>query len=300
MTQPTEHALLTRYLLLPSTLPSILPYSTFLTLVPSSLRTPANAPLLKRLYRDLQEQRDIDVQMVALNVRRECERGVVLGARVRREVGEEMGMTDSNGNAAEAQTNGDRKRKRSDEDDEEVSNEGSRSDDSADYDASEPSDPPPPHGTTKGLPETKSLRPNTDPDAPINAHLDTLFTGPRGLARPLDPPEATNKYHTPTSLLSAMSTAVSDLEGEIQRLETRNANLLEEMRGVVGDMSDLRYGKLPRRSGVDDEDGAEKEVTDALKQLREGIGRKLTETDKGKSKAGAKAKVPVRRFNADG
>jgi centromere-localized protein 2 len=41
-----------------------------------------------------------------------------------------------------------------------------------------------------------------------------------------------------------METAVEDVEDELHRLEEEAEALLEQMRGTVGGLSDLRYGRL--------------------------------------------------------
>jgi centromere-localized protein 2 len=41
-----------------------------------------------------------------------------------------------------------------------------------------------------------------------------------------------------------METAVEDVEDELRRLEEEAEALLEQMRGTVGGLSDLRYGRL--------------------------------------------------------
>lgn len=41
-----------------------------------------------------------------------------------------------------------------------------------------------------------------------------------------------------------MSSAADDIEEEIRRLDEEAETLLEEMRGTVGGLSDLRYGRL--------------------------------------------------------
>jgi centromere-localized protein 2 len=41
-----------------------------------------------------------------------------------------------------------------------------------------------------------------------------------------------------------MEGAVEDVEDEIRRLEEEAETLLEEMKGTVGGLSDLRYGRL--------------------------------------------------------
>lgn len=46
------------------------------------------------------------------------------------------------------------------------------------------------------------------------------------------------------SILPEMESAVEDVEGEIRRLEEEADALLEGMKGTVGSLSDLRYGRL--------------------------------------------------------
>ena len=41
-----------------------------------------------------------------------------------------------------------------------------------------------------------------------------------------------------------MEGAIEDIEGEVHRLEEEAEALLEQMRGTVGGLSDLRYGRL--------------------------------------------------------
>lgn len=46
------------------------------------------------------------------------------------------------------------------------------------------------------------------------------------------------------SILPEMSSAADDIEDEIRRLDEEADALLGEMRGTVGGLSDLRYGRL--------------------------------------------------------
>ncbi len=41
-----------------------------------------------------------------------------------------------------------------------------------------------------------------------------------------------------------MQSAVEDIEDEIRRMDEESEALLEEMRGIVGGLSDLRYGRF--------------------------------------------------------
>ena len=117
----TESSLLSRYLLTPSSLPTIFPYASFLALHKSS-SNPATASALKKLYQDLHYQRKIDIDTVRLNIDRECARGGILKAKLRRKLTTEFG--DRSG----------RKRKRNDDEDGDVSDVGVKIED-GEYDA---------------------------------------------------------------------------------------------------------------------------------------------------------------------
>jgi centromere-localized protein 2 len=52
------------------------------------------------------------------------------------------------------------------------------------------------------------------------------------------------KPHTLTSVLPEMEAAVEDVEDEVRKLEEEADLLLEQMRGAVGGLSDLRYGRF--------------------------------------------------------
>lgn len=97
--QPDEIQILTSYLLHPSPLPMILPYARFQSLVPKS--SLSHSTELKRLYRDLQFQRDITIDDVRRRIESECRRSVALQARLTRNLRRETGT----------------KRKREDDDD---------------------------------------------------------------------------------------------------------------------------------------------------------------------------------------
>ncbi|RMZ82482.1 hypothetical protein DV737_g2021, partial [Chaetothyriales sp. CBS 132003] len=90
----TEESLLTGYLLPPSSLPTIIPFSTFVNYhkpgasnsnsSASASINPATAQALKKFYRDLQFQRQIDVDTRALDATFFGPNGAVLPARSRR------------------------------------------------------------------------------------------------------------------------------------------------------------------------------------------------------------------------
>lgn len=76
---PTEATILTNYLLVPAQLPAIVSLKEFTDLFPRPLQS---SPQVRRLYRDLQNQRNALIDEVAANIEIEVKRGRVL----RREV----------------------------------------------------------------------------------------------------------------------------------------------------------------------------------------------------------------------
>lgn len=47
-----------------------------------------------------------------------------------------------------------------------------------------------------------------------------------------------------TSILPELESAVEDVQDEIARLDQEADTLLEELKGTVGGLSDLRYGRM--------------------------------------------------------
>ncbi|PSR75296.1 Cnl2/NKP2 family protein-domain-containing protein [Coniella lustricola] len=72
---PTEAAILTNYLLLPAQLPAIITLKEFTELFP---RAQQSSPHVRRLYRDLQIQRNALIDDVASDIEHEAKRGKVL------------------------------------------------------------------------------------------------------------------------------------------------------------------------------------------------------------------------------
>lgn len=79
---PSESDILNSYLLVPAPLTSIITLDQFRALFPRPLQT---SPLLPKLYRDLQSQRNIVVDTVAQNIATEARRGVSMRREVLRE-----------------------------------------------------------------------------------------------------------------------------------------------------------------------------------------------------------------------
>jgi centromere-localized protein 2 len=69
---PTEHTILTNFLLAPAALPSIVTFSAFKSFFP---RAEQSSPEIKRLYRTLQHNRSLLIDGVAENIEHEAKRG---------------------------------------------------------------------------------------------------------------------------------------------------------------------------------------------------------------------------------
>lgn len=88
---PTEATILTNYLLVPAQLPAIVSLKEFTDLFPRALQS---SPQVRRLYRDLQNQRNALIDEVAANIETEVKRGRVLRREVllaRREAEDQQG-----------------------------------------------------------------------------------------------------------------------------------------------------------------------------------------------------------------
>ncbi|KAJ5779304.1 hypothetical protein N7457_007024 [Penicillium paradoxum] len=70
-------------------------------------------------------------------------------------------------------------------------------------------------------------------------------------------------YHSVASLLAEMETASVNIEHEIAGIDREAAEILAQLNTIVGDMSDLRYGKLQGPAGT-----AEDMAGEAIKGLQ--------------------------------
>lgn len=61
---------------------------------------------------------------------------------------------------------------------------------------------------------------------------------------------ASGDYHSVASLLAEMEVASTNIEHEIADIDQEAASILEKLQSTVGDMSDLRYGKLQGPAGT--------------------------------------------------
>lgn len=78
---PTELSILANYLLVPAQLPAIISLKEFTELFPSAQQS---SPQIRKLYRDLQTQRNGIIDHVASNIEDEAKRGKVLRREIRR------------------------------------------------------------------------------------------------------------------------------------------------------------------------------------------------------------------------
>ncbi|KUI73567.1 Centromere-localized protein 2 [Cytospora mali] len=78
---PTETTILANYLLVPAQLPTIISLKEFTELFP---RSQQSSPQVRRLYRDLQNQRNALIDEVSSNIETEAKRGKVLRRQVLR------------------------------------------------------------------------------------------------------------------------------------------------------------------------------------------------------------------------
>ncbi|CAG7945554.1 unnamed protein product [Penicillium nalgiovense] len=68
---------------------------------------------------------------------------------------------------------------------------------------------------------------------------------------------APGDYHSVASLLTEMETASTNIEHEIAGIDQEAANILTQLNTTVGNMSDLRYGKLQGPAGTAEDVAAE-------------------------------------------
>ncbi|KAJ4503127.1 hypothetical protein HRR78_008166 [Exophiala dermatitidis] len=244
MSQPTESDILYSYLLQPSSLSTIIPYTKFQSLSPhkSPTITPSSGPnLIKRLYRDLEFQRSITIDHVRRRIDEECRRS-----------GQPYSLPTTTTTSTKQvhlqssqRPSGKRKRSISDTN----------------------------HAPPRRLPTATPSEdaddaqidsdPDTDTDTEIEKDKDFLVDihydapGP-GLGGQSFP--GSNSNHTTDTLMQAMETAKTQLEAELAELETKLDSCRRACEERVGALSDLRYGRF-RSSNVnnvdamDDDDG---------------------------------------------
>jgi centromere-localized protein 2 len=173
---PSEESILSNFLLSPASLPTIITLQKFTELFPKRLQS---HPQIKVLYRELQELRSQDMDLVSENISKEVKRGAKQRADLL-EASKSSGVDGMND------------------------------------------------------------------DSHREMDLDLQFFGQAS-----HDPSA--EFHAFPSLLSEMERACATLEREISAAEQDATATLAELRKIVGEMSDLRYGKL-NKPGITPED----------------------------------------------
>ncbi|GKZ37104.1 hypothetical protein AbraIFM66950_008496 [Aspergillus brasiliensis] len=172
---PTESSILGNFLLSPAPLPTIMSLQQFTELFPKRLRS---HPHIRALYRELQELRENDMDLVNGNIDKEVRQGEIQKAELRKSI---------------AKTGVD----------------GLSSSDQREMD------------------------------------MDVQLFGQ---------PSSTSDYHSPSSLLDALEQAISDIDRQVSETDEEAAAILAMLNSTVGEMSDLRYGKMQGPAGTSGED----------------------------------------------
>ncbi|KAI9369243.1 Ctf8-domain-containing protein [Aspergillus egyptiacus] len=196
---PSETAILSNFLLAAASLPTIMSLQRFTELFPKRLRS---HPHIRVLYRELQQLREQDMDIVNENIDREVRQGESQKAELRRSL---------------ARTGVD----------------GADSNDQREMD------------------------------------MDVQLFGQTSVS--------SNEYHSVSSLLSAMDTACASIEHEIATVDKEAATLLSELNSTVGDLSDLRYGKMHGPAGTTDEEMVSEAIR-GLNNLEDACYRKKITT----------------------
>lgn len=263
----TESQILTSYLLPPSPLPTIIPYSTFLTLIPTTYRNnPEHAPAIKRLYRDLQFQRDITLSQVQENIERECGGpAATLRASLARRIAIEEGEVEDGRRRKRRRV----QRRGSGTESEDEDQEGSDSDEERSVKEEELSSSDDEFSDPLRLQAQQAFYDDPSRGHPA-AHVLPL---PADMVAERVKLEGKSKFHTRESLLAAMENAAQSLDSEIVELEAQYERLKGDVKETVGGLSDLRYGRVTRRNDevVGDTGGEYKDVLDALAQFRSSL-----------------------------
>ncbi|OJK04131.1 hypothetical protein ASPACDRAFT_57463 [Aspergillus aculeatus ATCC 16872] len=182
---PSETAILSNFLLTPAPLPTIISLQQFTELFPKRLRS---HPHIRVLYRELQEIREQDMDLVNENIDKEA----VQGERQKAELRKSLMKTGIDGISSAEQREMD---------------------------------------------------------------MDFELFGQT---------TSTSNYHSVSSLLAAMQTACSNVEHEVTEVDKEASSLLSDLHGLVGDLSDLRYGKMQGPVGMT----GEEVVNEAIRGLQ--------------------------------
>lgn len=174
---PSEASILSNFLLSPASLPTVISLQQFTELFPKRLRS---HPHIRVLYRELQQMREQDMDLVNGNIDQELRHGENQKAELRKSI---------------LNTGVD----------------GMSADDQREMD------------------------------------MDVQLFGQTSTASPRD-------YHSVQSLLSAMEAACANIKHEISSVDKDATALLSGLNSTVGELSDLRYGKMQGPTGTTGED----------------------------------------------
>ncbi|EXJ64695.1 hypothetical protein A1O7_01033 [Cladophialophora yegresii CBS 114405] len=265
---PTESQILQSYLLHPSPLPTIVPYTSFLALLPK--HQPSRATELKRLYRDLEFQRAVTVDDIRRRIERECNKSVSLTAQLARQVRREENFKQQRQRQQQQQQKKDRNRRRK-------RKRGPETEHNPDHDHDDTYS----YTSDDDGAETPHLDVNTHTHIQTDTALHDGVPLSNTLLQATGPgPSKHGLYHDGSSLLLAMDKATQDLGVEIADLEAEIADLRRICEGTVGGLSDLRYGRFGRARGsgngngnsvnddVGNEDGVADEVLGAVEEFK--------------------------------
>ena len=265
----TESRILTTYLLHPSPLTTITPLTQFKNFFSKAYQSHAQ---LRPLYRDLQFQRNLDLETVRVNIEREVQRGTAQRNRLFRQLQQEL--RDSDGAALHEINNNSVKTTRGSNKSGLIPLKGSTKSTSPSSKRKRDAE----HNVSmRESPENEMIHPEGQS---IDIALDAAFL----LSTPHSHHQYTNlpthskaTKHTLSSLLSTMSQAAADVEAESAEYENEASAMLEEMKEIVGGLSDLRYGKFRapggRGVGINGETTLEREVEMVLRRFEEEFGR---------------------------
>ncbi|KAL4803648.1 Cnl2/NKP2 family protein-domain-containing protein [Aspergillus unguis] len=173
---PSETSILSNFLLSAASLPTVMSLQQFTELFPKRLRS---HPHIRVLYRELQQIREQDMDIVNENIDKEVRQGERQKTKLRKSIAE-TGV------------------------------------DGADFNDQREMD------------------------------MDVQLFGPTSAS--------SRDYHSTSSLLSEMETACANIEREIAAVDGEAATLLTDLTSTVGEMSDLRYGKMHGSVGATDEE----------------------------------------------
>ncbi|KAJ5102596.1 hypothetical protein N7532_003125 [Penicillium argentinense] len=197
---PTEESILSKFLLSPAPLPTVLSLQKFTELFPKRLR---GHPHIRTLYRELQQVREHDLDRVNENIDHELQQGERQKAELRKAM------------------------------------------------------------LAEGVEAA-----NADEQREID--MDIQLFGQNSSDQ--------ERFHSTASLLDEMEAACANIEREIADVDGEAAGLLTELQTTVGNMSDLRYGKLQGLAGMESNIG--EEAIRGLEHLEDACYRGMAGTSK--------------------